>query len=180
MPMKTPYAGRSHGFSLIEVMVALIIITIGLLGIAKMEALAYSSTGVASMRSIAAIEASSLASAMHANRDYWANGLTPAVISVAGATVTDSTAILGANCASGTFPSCTNAQLAGYDLQNWANSLKAALPQATATVTCPPAVYPINCTITLTWIENTVAVNQQSASAGGAVTPTTYTLYVEP
>ena len=40
----------------------LLVISIGLLGIAKMQALALSSTGTAKMRSLAAIEAASLAS----------------------------------------------------------------------------------------------------------------------
>jgi type IV pilus assembly protein PilV len=39
---------RARGFSLMEVMVALVVSTVGLLGLAKMEALAMSSTGIAS------------------------------------------------------------------------------------------------------------------------------------
>ena len=46
---------RTRGFSLLEVMVALVIISIGLLGVAKMQALAYASTSTASSRSLAAI-----------------------------------------------------------------------------------------------------------------------------
>src|ERR1700678_4179404 len=69
------YAGRrsrrSEGFSLVEVMVALVVCCVGLLGLAKMEALSISSTGIAGARSLAAIEASSLAAAMHADRGYW-------------------------------------------------------------------------------------------------------------
>ncbi len=63
---------HSQGFSLVEVMVALVVLSIGLLGIAKMQALSLSSTTIASMRSLAALEASSLAAAMHENRGYWA------------------------------------------------------------------------------------------------------------
>jgi type IV pilus assembly protein PilV len=80
---------RAKGFTLTEVLVALIIIAIGALGIAKMQALALSSTGASRSRALAAIEASSLAAAMHANRAYWQNsssspgniGVTTSVVS---------------------------------------------------------------------------------------------------
>ena len=52
---------RSHGFSLLEVMIALVVLSVGLLGILKLEASAVSSTNIAAKRSIAALEAASLA-----------------------------------------------------------------------------------------------------------------------
>ena len=60
-----------RGFTLVEVLVALIIIGVGMLGIAKIQALAYASTGTAALRALAALEASSLAASMRANRGYW-------------------------------------------------------------------------------------------------------------
>lgn len=71
---------RIKGFTLTEVLVALIVIAIGTLGIAKMQALALSSTGASRSRALAALEASSLAAAMHANRAYWAG--TPSNVTV--------------------------------------------------------------------------------------------------
>ena len=62
---------RDAGFSLVEVMVALIVMSVGLLGIAKMQALALTSTTSARMRSLVALEAASLASTMRADRAYW-------------------------------------------------------------------------------------------------------------
>jgi type IV pilus assembly protein PilV len=63
---------RAPGFSLVEVMVAVVVICVGLLGIAKMQAMAVSNTNMSRQRSLAAIEAASIASAMHSNREYWA------------------------------------------------------------------------------------------------------------
>src|SRR5580700_12341596 len=71
-----------RGFSLIEVMVALIIIAVGMLGIAKMQALALSTTESSGVRSLVAIEAASLAASMHANRDYWVGNPPPASFTV--------------------------------------------------------------------------------------------------
>ena len=182
----------NRGFSLVEVMVALFVIAIGMLGIAKIQALAYSSTGNASIRSIAAIQAASLASAMRANRAYWSIGSgANANITVTGAAVasTDATfsGLLGTaqNCsASSGGASCTVPQvLAAYDLQQWAAALNGSLPVDSAVVACPTASLPINCTISVSWNERIVAIDQKSLNTGGATAingTQTYTLYVEP
>src|SRR5258708_22976329 len=96
MPMRTPEAltpgfrTKARGFTVREVMISLIITSIGLLGIAKIHALAYASTASAGTRSIVALQAAGLASAMHANRTYWAAGLTAPVI-ITGTTINDAT-----------------------------------------------------------------------------------------
>ncbi len=69
------FRSRARGFTLLEVMIALVITSIGLLGIAKIQALAYASTGSASLRSLVAMQAAGLASSMHTNRNYWSAGL---------------------------------------------------------------------------------------------------------
>src|SRR5204863_9281896 len=63
------------GFSLLEVLVTLIVIAIGLLGLAKTQAAAVSNTQVSRVRSLIALQAESLAGAMHGNRGYWAAGV---------------------------------------------------------------------------------------------------------
>src|SRR5205823_9766606 len=59
---------RSRGFSLVEVMVAVIVICVGLLGIAKLQALSLSNTTTSRLRALAAIQVASVAAAMHSNR----------------------------------------------------------------------------------------------------------------
>ena len=183
-------SGRSArsgaGFSLIEVMVALIIISIGLLGIAKLQAVALSSTGTAGKRSLAAVAAASIASAMHADRAYWslASSATPTLVS--GATIAsspDANLVSGVDCWNNR--PCSTVQMAAYDLTQWAISTQTILPSYQASILCPPpaaVTLPSTCTITLTWTENTVAANKQGIvpAAGAAFQTPTYILYVQP
>jgi len=182
-----PKQARERGFSLVEVMVAVVVICVGLLGIAKMQALALSNTNTSRLRSLAAIEAASLAAAMHSNRNYWGNAtgiytVTPAAV----ASTTDGATAGIANaemanpvaCENGNF--CSAQNLAAYDLAKWAQSLSNVLPNPQATVTftgIPGVPAPPAFTITITWSENAVAMMRQET---GALALPTYTLYVEP
>jgi type IV pilus assembly protein PilV len=182
---------RRRGFTLLEVMVALVVLSVGLLGVVKLETVAYSSTNIASKRSLAALAASSLAASMHVNRGYWTSADPPGgVIGVAGpvVTVTSNAPILGGlvgapqDCTStsATLP-CAPAVMAAYDLQKWAAALQALLPNETATVQCG-VVTPVSCTINIQWAENVVNINTQQAALNPASTldNPSYTLFVEP
>jgi type IV pilus assembly protein PilV len=167
----------ARGFSLIEVMVALVVCSIGLLGLAKMESLALSSTSVAGSRSIAAIEASSLAAAMHADPGYWAGGFAPATTLVSASTVNNFSA--ASPCLTPGAGSCIPSAMAFYDLQQWAIALGAVLPGYLATISCSTTGFPVTCTIQIQWTENGVAVNAQQTGIGTLAAPT-YVLYVQP
>jgi len=189
--MSSQRSRAAQGFSLIEVMVALIVLSVGLLGIARMQSLALSSTSVASQRSMAAIEAESLAASMHEDRGYWTNAdPAGATITIQGTTLSVSggatalSAAAGTNCLwSGAAP-CTVAQIAAYDLNLWANDLKGILPGDQATIKCG-TVTPVSCTINIIWAESAVAANStqatvQAANTQSTVQNSTYTLYVQP
>lgn len=180
------------GFTLVEVLVALIIIAVGMLGLAKIQALAYASTGIAGSQSLAALQASSLVSAMRANRNYWSTVATPFTFTVAAGAITTSDNTLTNttyDCASGGANApCTPAQLAAYDLNNtsngpargWTKGLGAVLPNPSATISCPTPVVgaQLGCSIQITWVENTVSVNSQTQ--GNALAAPTYTVFVVP
>jgi type IV pilus assembly protein PilV len=187
-PVRAPAASR--GFSLIEVMVAVLIISIGLLGVAKMQALSLSNTGNSRLRALAAVEAGSIASMMQADRGYWTtvptvgNDLT-ATITGATISASDTTLSSGPNC-TGTGATCTVAQMAAYDLQDWATALNVVIPSDTVNIDCnlPVAGGFVTCTVTVKWNEN--LVNSNSAQTVNNVTTTlalatpTYTLVVQP
>jgi type IV pilus assembly protein PilV len=195
---------RTDGFSLIEVMVAVVVICVGLLGIAKLQALSLSNMAVARQRSLAAIEAASLASAMHSNRLYWASAAVPALVTwssqtnpafasndgaLAGQANADVTPPGNANVCVGTVNSgamCAGVagatSLAAADLALWATDVGALMPNAALSIQCPPPPAgnsPQTCTIQMTWTESAIGVNKQESATGGFKTPT-YTLVVEP
>ena len=172
----------SRGFTMVEVLVSLIIIAVGMLGLAKIQALAYASTGVAAQQSLAAVQAAGLASAMRANRGYWTAVTTPYTYdSVTSSSNTDANmtstyvcTYLGANAP------CSPSNLAAYDLQNWVTALGNTLPKPKATIYCPTPVSPapLGCWIKVNWTEENVAINSQSV--GNTLASPTYTLYVVP
>jgi type IV pilus assembly protein PilV len=183
-----PIRSRARGFTLIEVMVALVITAIGLLGIAKIQALAYASTGSAGLRSLVALQASSLAASMHANRNYWAAGSAPTPLTITGPVINDATLQpIATNCIAANGPACLPPILAAFDLHTYAQALNKLMPNTNPLTTITCAGIPISCTITVTWGEHAVSINKESAAATAQTTSTTdgtfspkYMLYVEP
>jgi type IV pilus assembly protein PilV len=183
--------------------VAVVVICVGLLGIAKMQALALSNTTTSRLRALAAFEAASLAAAMHSNRQYWAT-TPPVTITLNGAAIASSdgplagtaTGYLGNALAcvgnNSGIAKCAALNLAASDLANWTNDLNALLPNPWASIACPPVPgnVPPSCTIQICWQERAVGATQQEAAAGAPpacnarfapdLQLPTYTLYVEP
>lgn len=199
-----PVCNAGRGFSLVEVMVAVIVICVGLLGIAKLQSLSISNTTTSRLRALAAIEAASLAAAMHSNRQYWgttppgtvtvtATSTTATVTSTDGALQTAASNDVTANptaanpsaaCVgtSGGGPACTAVPLAAFDLARWAVSLGALFPNPQATISCPPPPGggPASCTITLNWTERAVGINAQETAAPPTVCTSTGTSFQLP
>lgn len=187
------YVHIERGFTLIEVLVAMLVTSIGVLGFIKMQALAIANTQISSTRSLVALQASSLAAAMHGNPGYWASGSAPTLFSAVGSVITENPdGVLnqvGTTCIATTAPSarsCTPTQLAAYDLQMWTATMTLLVPTYSANFTCTNAVSsPISCVITISWSEKYVALNKTtatgSAASGGKQTARqSYSLYVAP
>lgn len=186
----------ARGFSLVEIMVAVVVICVGLLGIAKMQALALSSSNIARQRSMAAFLAASLASAMHSNRDYWASAQAGVDSAAApGITINSAlgtivpadlagvaaTACIGGNSAVAPCAGAAGPQtLAGFDLTRWSATVSGLLPNAQTFISCPGAIQPPSCTIQMTWTEQVVMTNGSGQVNAGQFETPTYTLYVEP
>ncbi|MGD8592831.1 MAG: type IV pilus modification protein PilV [Gammaproteobacteria bacterium] len=118
---------HQQGISMIEVLVSLLILSLGLLGVAGLQSTSLHSNQSAYLHSQATVAANDIIDRMRSNPEGVADGVYDDV---------DSEAALPAdpNCitsASG----CTAAQLADYDVREWVQTSLAVLPSATATVT---------------------------------------------
>jgi type IV pilus assembly protein PilV len=179
----------ARGFTLVEVLVAMVVAAVGLLGLAKMQALAVSATKESGSRALIALQAGSLASSMYANASYWASASAPASVSVAKGTgvVTDTAGTLSgsltsSNYASGCTSLCTPAAMAANDLQVWALGLAQQFPTASATVACSAttAAKPTNCLVAIKWSEKVVSVTSNTAGGVGETSDQYFSLSVNP
>lgn len=161
---------KESGFSMLEVLVSMIIIMIGVLGIAGMQLLSINNTEVARYQSLAALLASSMAAEMQANVAYWGTAATN--ITVNGTAITGGPGGVSGTCQNVV---CSAPQMANYTLQNWGQALANTLPGGTGAISCAVIPAPTVCTLTLNWSEKTVA---SLGTPAGSSAPMTYTTMV--
>ena len=148
------------GFTLIEVLVSLVILGIGVLGIAKLTLYSVRSNDSAYLRTQATMLAQSGLDYMRSNR----------LIAITGVYTT----ALGAGppaAASCFFPNtCTPTALATYDLNQWKTRLAAALPSGTGAITTAVVGDQVTATITVQW-DDAVAQSTINKAAAGVAQP---------
>lgn len=147
---------RQRGFSMIEVLVTLLIISLALLGTAGLQAYSMRLNQSGQFRSQAVFLVADLAERMEANRAAAVAGNY-----VQGITTTPS--VLSNACSVG---ACNAADLAAYDLSQWENAVAGALPQSSWTVTQTVAGNPSTYTVRVSWVDRTVDTTSAAFDAG--------------
>mgnify|MGYP001815002980 CR=1 FL=1 len=118
MNIRKQKVGRQQGMTLLEVLIALLVLSIGLLGMAGLQATSIRNNQSAYMRSQASILAYDAIDRMRANRDAADAGSYALALD-------DTPGTPAANCNTS---SCTPAQLAAFDLYEWTQTLANELP----------------------------------------------------
>jgi len=114
---KHPYARQNAGFSLIEVLIALVILSVGLLGIAAMVSVSMKSRSSSYLRTQALALGSAILDRMRANH-------ATAIAGGYNITVDTSTPFSGAyQSCNGSGATCTPAPIATMDLYDWNQDL---------------------------------------------------------
>ncbi len=170
-----------QGFTLIEVLIALVISAIGLLGIAGMQMFSINNTSASNVRAVAAIEASNLVSRMKAAPDYWQSVDDDFAIEIS----TDSSGeisiadLVAGNDAGATLDglhadctvdgACdTPDKVAAYNLKQWKARVDERLPSAVVTIRRIKAAasprFPIF-SIDIAWREKVSAQNLRMKSS---------------
>lgn len=170
-----PAKPQEQGFSLIEVMISLVIIAVGMLGVASIMALSMNNDTTSRLQSLAALEATSMATALQANPAYWVNG--------SGASSNQTAPTISSQACNGT-TACTASAIAQVDLSNWGYTLAQSLPNGSGSVACStqpqsgtsPAA--TTCSIAIQWKANQMA-NDHTATAA-AISAQSYVLVVQP
>jgi type IV pilus assembly protein PilV len=182
---------RAAAFTLIEVMVTLVIVSVGMLGLAKLQAAAVAESGASRTRALMTLQAESLAGLMRGNRSFWASSTSPfPSFSIAGdgTAPTYSTAIVNGSDPACITSKCTPGQMAKADLVIWSNGFSGQFPGASASITCVTAagtacvtstIVPTSYDIKLAWRERYVAIN--ASTAPSSTLPTvSMILHVQP
>ena len=137
--------GQQNGFTLIEVLVAMFVLALGLLGLAGLQAHALKNNQSAYYRSQATQLAYDMADRMRANlaeaQQFGASQYDSDVLAPTAATNQ-------ADCKTTT--GCTPAQMAQQDLFDWNKNLQDWLPGGTASINASTSFF----TITINWDDN--------------------------
>lgn len=142
-PNRVSAASQQRGFSMIEVLVTLLIISLALLGTAGLQAYSMRLNQGGQFRTLAVFLVADLAERMEANKA----GAVAGSYELANGNAAN---LLSTACVDG---ACIPANLATFDLSQWQNAVVATLPQGSWTVVQTVAGNPSTYTITVGWVD---------------------------
>lgn len=137
---------RERGFTIVEAMVALVVLSVGMIGVAALHGQGLGASRSAQFRSVAVNLSADMADRIRANR-------------LAGAGYAGGAANNNCDPAGGGGVNCTPAQMAQHDLFVWNQQVTNSLPNGNWQIGFNPGTNPPTYTITVFWDEVGAPVN---------------------
>lgn len=154
-PRKSFNRARLHGFTLVEVLVALLVLSIGLLGLAALQTTSLKFNTDSYVRTQATLLAYDIIDRMRSNTTgLYAGNYDAATSAAAAAKVTSYNACKASGCqCDASTANCSTANLATYDLGKWYDKLGASLPEGSTNLATISRTATNKVTITIQWKE---------------------------
>jgi len=125
MKSLTSKAVQQNGFTMVETLISMVVLSIGLLGLAGLQASSLRNNNSAYMRTQATILANDMLDRLRANAVGLSAGSYNSVNTMSASTPSDPNCITSG---------CTTAQIVQYDIWNWGQNVSTLLPSAGGTV----------------------------------------------
>lgn len=173
MPIKHHHINTSKGFTLLEVMVAMVIFAIGLLGLAGIQAVALKNNNSAYTRTVSMQLAYNMADALRASTDGTGNiiaAFAPITTSIPGSAPTSCVQKNG-----GGAPNCTNTDLANFEVYHWKKRIEKELPSGLGSISRTGNIH----TITIMWDDEGTGATGTGCGADSTVDLKCYTLEIQ-
>ena len=171
MSIKSLQANKSSGFTLLEVMIAMVIFSIGMLGLAGIQGIAVNNNYTSYMSTIAMQQAYNMTDIIRSSANDKGE--------IHSAFDTVSTSVGSApskNCiADNQSTVCTTAELANFDIYQWQKRMENDMPSGRGKITRTGDIYEI----IIMWDESRTGVSGEACSGNSAVDLKCYTLHIQ-
>ena len=150
---------KTTGFTLLEVMISMVIFSVGMLGLAGIQAIALKNNNTAYMRTIAMQQAYNMTDLLRSSTDF--DGVVDSTFN----TITSALGTAPTACfVDNNTTTCTTTQIAASDIYHWKNRMQSEMPSGRGKVTFDAATGVF--TITIMWDEKRSGVTGESCSGG--------------
>lgn len=172
MPIKHSQINNSAGFTLLEVMIAMVIFSIGLLGLAGIQATAIQNNNSAYTRTVAMQLAYNMADVLRASTTSTGE-IIDAFDSISTTIPASPTSCVQKNGAGA--PSCTETELANFEVFHWKKRIEKELASGLGSISKTGDVY----TITIMWDDEHTGATGTACGTDNTVDLKCYTLEIQ-